>query len=71
MKTKKEVVLPSTFVFEDFWYPKVLYSAIHLMVNFYRNISKDRIINRYCHLHLLVSNNRLSEVIENINLQKY
>ncbi len=64
MKTKTEVVLPGTFNGENHWYPKALNATIHPMVNFFLNLSKDRIINRYCHLHPMVSRDKLNEVLE-------
>jgi hypothetical protein len=64
MKKKIEVVLPGTFSGENHWYPKAINATIHPMVNFFLNLSKDRIINRYCHLHPMVSREKLTEVLE-------
>lgn len=64
MNNKTEVVLPGTFTGENHWYPKALNATIHPMVNFFLNLSKDRIINRYCHLHPMVSRDKLTEVLE-------
>jgi len=64
MKRKIEVVLPGTFVGENHWYPKALNATIHPMVSFFLNLSKDRIINRYCHLNPMVSRDKLNEVLE-------
>lgn len=64
MKTKTEVVLPGTFSGENHWYPKALNATIHPMVNFFLNLSKERIINRYCHLHPMVSREKLNEILE-------
>jgi len=64
MNKKTEVVLPGTFNGENHWYPKALNATIHPMVNFFLNLSKDRIINRYCHLNPMVSRNKLTEVLE-------
>lgn len=63
MKLKTEVVLPGTFSGENHWYPKALNATIHPMVNFFLNLSKERIINRYCHLHPIVSREKLIEVL--------
>ena len=64
MKKKIEVVLPGTFTGENHWYPKALNATIHPMVNFFLNLSTDRIINRYCHLNPLVSRQKLTEVLQ-------
>lgn len=64
MKHKTEIVLPGTFSGENHWYPKALNATIHPMVNFFLNLSKDRIINRYCHLHPMVSREKLYEVLD-------
>jgi hypothetical protein len=64
MKNKTEVVFPGTFTVENHWYPKALNATIHPMVNFFLNLSKERIINRYCHLHPMVSKEKLFEVLE-------
>lgn len=44
-------VLPGTFEAHRHWYPKAHNATIHPMVNFFLNLSKDRIIKRYCHLY--------------------
>ena len=64
MKKNIEVVLPGTFSGENHWYPKALNATIHPMVNFFLNLSKDRIINRYCHLNPMVSREKLTEVLD-------
>ncbi|MDA9774392.1 hypothetical protein N9B82_05485 [Saprospiraceae bacterium] len=64
MKKKIEVVLPGTFSGENHWYPKALNATIHPMVNFFLNLSKDRILNRYCHLNPMVSREKLTEVLD-------
>ena len=64
MNLKTEVVLPGTFNGENHWYPKALNATIHPMVNFFLNLSKERIINRYCHLNPMVSREKLNEVLD-------
>ena len=64
MNQKTEVVLPGTFNGENHWYPKALNATIHPMVNFFLNLSKERIINRYCHLNPMVSRDKLNEVLD-------
>ncbi len=63
MKNKVENIKPGTFNAEDHWYPKALNATIHPMVNFFLNLSKERIINRYCHLHPLVKRETMEEIL--------
>lgn len=63
MKTNIEVIEPGTFDGENHWYPKALNATIHPMVNFFLNLSKERIINRYCHLHPMVAAAKLDEIL--------
>ena len=58
-----ERVRPGSFKGEDHWYPKALNATIHPMVNFFLNLSKERIIQRYCHLNPMVDNARLEEIL--------
>lgn len=63
MKKPIELILPGSFVSEDHWYPKALNATIHPMVNFFLNLSKERIVNRYCHLHPTVDKAKLEEIL--------
>lgn len=63
MKNTIEIVLPGSFVSEDHWYPKALNATIHPMVSFFLNLSKERIINRYCHLNPKVDREKLKEIL--------
>jgi hypothetical protein len=58
------IVSPGTFIPEDHWYPKALNATIHPMVSFFLNLSKDRIITRYCHLNPVVHRDKLNEILE-------
>jgi len=64
--SKKTVrkILPNTFENDQHWYPKALNATIHPMVNFFMNLSQERIINRYCHLHPKVNREKLEEVLQ-------
>jgi hypothetical protein len=53
MKTV-ELIKPNSFKQEDHWYPKALNATIHPLIQFFMNLSKERVINRYCHLNPLV-----------------
>ena len=58
-----EVIRPGSFQGERHWYPKAINATIHPMVSFFLNLSKERIINRYCHLHPKVSPDKLNEIL--------
>lgn len=59
-----EIISPGEFESHQHWYPKALNATIHPMVNFFLNLSRDRIVSRYCHLHPKVKADRLHEVLE-------
>lgn len=63
MQKKIELVLPGTFVSENHWYPKALNATIHPMVSFFLNLSKERIISRYCHLNPMVDKDKIYEIL--------
>ena len=63
MNKNIELVSPGSFSGEKHWYPKALNATIHPMVNFFLNLSKERIINRYCHLHPMVDHVKLEELL--------
>ncbi len=63
MQSKIENIAPGAFVAENHWYPKALNATIHPMVSFFLNLSKDRIITRYCHLHPMVDRVKLDEIL--------
>jgi hypothetical protein len=63
MNNKIEIITPGSFSSENHWYPKALNATIHPMVNFFLNLSKERIINRYCHLHPTVDRKKLAEIL--------
>lgn len=59
-----KIIGPGEFESHNHWYPKALNATIHPMVNFFLNLSKDRIINRYCHLHPKVKAERLHDILD-------
>ena len=63
METKIQTIQPGSFNGEDHWYPKALNATIHPMVSFFLNLSSERIINRYCHLHPMVNRKKLEEIL--------
>lgn len=64
MDYKIETIQPGSFEGENHWYPKALNATIHPMVSFFLNLSKDRIIHRYCHLHPMVNREKLREILD-------
>jgi len=56
-------VEPGQFEGHRHWYDKALNATIHPMVNYFLNLSRDRIVNRYCHLHPVVSAEYLHELL--------
>lgn len=63
MKNIVETIKPGTFEHEKHSYPKALNATIHPMVNFFMNLDKKRVVNRYCHLHPKVNKEKLEEVL--------
>ncbi len=58
-----EIIHPNSFNRDHHWYPKSLNATIHPMVGFFLNLDKQRIINRYCHLHPMVNRVKLMEIL--------
>ena len=63
MKEKVQIVSPGNFTADNHWYPKALNATIHPMVNFFLNLDKERIINRYCHLHPVVKRSVMEDIL--------
>ncbi|MDX1667711.1 MAG: hypothetical protein R3350_10790, partial [Saprospiraceae bacterium] len=59
-----ERILPGEFESHQHWYPKALNATIHPMISFFLNLSKERIVNRYCHLHPKVVPDTLMELLD-------
>lgn len=59
-----KIITAGTFEADDHWYPKALNATIHPMVNFFLNLDKERIVNRYCHLHPMVKRAKLRELLD-------
>ncbi len=57
------LIRPGEFEPENHWYPKALNATIHPMINFFLNLSTDRIIKRYCHLHPTVRYSTLDDIL--------
>lgn len=61
MQKKAQIFQPGSFEPHDHWYPKALNATIHPLVSFFLNLTEDRIIKRYCHLHPKVKPDYLKE----------
>ena len=55
---------PGVFQPQHHWYPKALNATMHPMVNYFLNLSKEKIISRYCHLNPLVDPDGLQEILD-------
>ena len=64
MENSIQYIKPGSFVSENHFYPKALNATIHPMVNFFMNLSKERIISRYCHLNPMVNKDKMEEINE-------
>jgi len=60
---KVQLIQPEEFEAANHWYPKALNATIHPMISFFLNLEKDRIINRYCHMHPTVNREKLEEIL--------
>lgn len=65
MKTKRsaQLISPGEFEGHRHWYAKALNATIHPMVSFFLNLSQERIISRYCHMHPMVNSEKLREIL--------
>lgn len=63
VKNKVLTILPNHFEQENHFYPKALNAQIHPMVNFFMNLSNDRIVERYVHLNPMVNAEKLREYL--------
>lgn len=58
-----ETIAPGQFESEEHWYPNALSATIHPMVSYFLDLGKDRIIERYCHLHPTVKRSVLRDIL--------
>ena len=52
--TEIKLIQPGSFEPDKHWYPRALNAQIHPQVDFFFSLSRERIVQRYCHLHPLV-----------------
>lgn len=57
------VFKPSSFESEKHFYPKVLNAQIHPLIYYFFNLGKEKLIERYCHLHPNVNRGVLNDVL--------
>ena len=62
-KAAVNCIQPNSFEAEKHWYPKALNATIHPMMTFFLNLSKERIIQRYCHLRPMVDGKVLDDLL--------
>jgi hypothetical protein len=58
------LIKPGHFEPHEHWYPKALNATIHPLINFFLHLSKDRIVQRYCHLHPTVDRTYLKHLLD-------
>ncbi len=51
LSTSATTITKGHFDPNNHWYPKALNATIHPLIFFFLHLKKDRIIQRYCHLH--------------------
>lgn len=54
---------PNSFEPENHWYEKSLNATIHPTISYFMNLSKERIVKRYCHLNPKVKQNDLLDIL--------
>lgn len=57
-------IRPGQFEPHNHWYPKALNATINPVVGFFLNLSRHRIIRRYCHLHPRVNEEVLNQLLQ-------
>ena len=63
-KTSTTIIKPGSFEPAYHWYEKAHNATIHPMIHFFLNLSRERIVNRYCHLHPTVDSDVLMSFLE-------
>lgn len=61
--TQTQRILPQSFERENHWYPRAMNATLHPMTNFFFNLSRERLVNRYCHLHPTVKRDQLTDLL--------
>ena len=58
-----KLIYPGSFEPSKHWYEKAINATVHPMIYFFSNLSPERIVNRYCHLHPTVRGETLHEIL--------
>ncbi|NND35450.1 MAG: hypothetical protein HKN76_22875 [Saprospiraceae bacterium] len=61
---ESRLIKPGQFEPHEHWYPKALNATIHPLVNFFLHLKKERIVQRYCHLHPKVDKSYLKQMLD-------
>ena len=59
-----QFISPDSFEIDKHYYDKVINAQAHTLVSYFMNMSKERIVERYCHLNPLIDSNYLMSLIE-------
>lgn len=59
-----QVIWPDSFEVDKHYYHKVVNAQVHTLVSYFMNMSKERIVERYCHLNPLIDSSYLMSLIE-------
>ena len=63
MKHQIELIKPNSFDPENHYYTKVLNAQIHPLISYFFSMTKEALIQRYCHLNPKVKKEKLAEMI--------
>lgn len=58
------LIQPDSFEMDKHYYHKVMNAQPHILVSYFMNMSKERIVERYCHLNPLIDADYLMSLIE-------
>lgn len=61
--TETVVIQPNQFEPVNHWYAKALNAQIHPLIHYFVNLSAERIITRYCHMHPLTNRETLTDLL--------
>ena len=62
-----KVIEPGSFEVQSHWYPRCVNANLHPIPNMFMNMSTERIVARYCHLHPEVDDTAVSAVLSHEN----
>ncbi len=59
-----QLISPDSFEVDKHYYEKVVNAQAHTLVSYFMNMSKERVVERYCHLNPLIDHGYLMSLIE-------